>query len=176
MALKLSVKQVSFYTQLSVFLPQVKFLMLDLEFSAGHVRFYFAIMVCIANMLIYALKVNMPIAIIGMMKPLNKTEVNLTLACPALDLEQSSKPKYIDETFDWDAGVAGMMKGIYFAGYLIGMFPSGYFSDRYEDFPFSFIPKCGFCLTFDNFSRLFLLTLIISQLLYFHWSYDLCTA
>lgn len=78
-------------------------------------RFVFAIMLCVANMIIYGLKVNLNTAIIAMVRS-NATD-NSTV--------DDGVPRY-----DWDSGIQGNVISIYFVGYLIGMFPSGYFADQ----------------------------------------------
>ena len=96
------------------------------------VRFAFAIMLCIANMIIYGLKVNIATAIVGMVKArkVDNPHGEASHECafdnvtgPGIDLEGP---------FDWTATEQGIVVSIYFAGYLVGMFPSGYFSDRFN--------------------------------------------
>lgn len=91
-------------------------------------RFLFAIMLCIANMIIYGLKVNIATAIVGMVKARNITIVSEPLEC---DFEEEAAATVdIDGPFDWSTTEQGLVISIYFAGYLVGMFPAGYFADR----------------------------------------------
>ncbi|XP_031783207.1 sialin [Nasonia vitripennis] len=96
-----------------------------------NVRFLFAIMLCIANMIIYGLKVNVSTAIIGMVKAKPKTDVPDVGEC---DFGSSANTTVadIDGPYDWSSTQQGLVVSIYFAGYLIGMFPSGYFADRFN--------------------------------------------
>lgn len=96
--------------------------------SAGYVRFMFAIMLCIANMIIYGLKVNISTAIIGMVKS-KPGAPDWSDECPEFTPTEELAPD-IDGPFDWTAHQQALVISIYFAGYLIGMFPSGYFADR----------------------------------------------
>ncbi|KAJ8668252.1 hypothetical protein QAD02_009915 [Eretmocerus hayati] len=66
-------------------------------------------MLFIANMIIYGLKVNISTTVIGMVK-------------------SESNP----DGYDWSKTEKGLVVSTYFAGYLIGMFPSGYFADRFN--------------------------------------------
>ena len=95
-------------------------------------RFLFAIMLCIANMIIYGLKVNISTAIIGMVKS-RPGGVDDVGECPEFNTVQNSTinagPE-IEGPYDWTSTQQGLVVSIYFAGYLIGMFPSGYFADR----------------------------------------------
>lgn len=86
-------------------------------------------MLCIANMIIYGLKVNVSTAIIGMVKAKPKTDLLDVGEC---DFGSSANTTVadIDGPYDWSSTQQGLVVSIYFAGYLIGMFPSGYFADR----------------------------------------------
>ncbi|XP_043522129.1 sialin-like isoform X2 [Frieseomelitta varia] len=95
------------------------------------VRFMFAIMLCVANMIIYGLKVNIATAIVGMVKARNITAVDSEP--PECDFEDEAVATVdIDGPFDWSTTEQGLVVSIYFAGYLVGMFPAGYFADRFN--------------------------------------------
>lgn len=91
------------------------------------VRYLFAIMLCIANMIIYGLKVNIATAIIGMVK---LQESVASDECPEFENAGKKGTTDMDGPFSWSTTQQGLVISIYFAGYLIGMFPSGYFADR----------------------------------------------
>ena len=76
----------------------------------------FAIMLCIANMIIYGEKVNVTIAQIAMAVE-HKDGVRV-------------EPQEGEVRFDWKNGEGQMMVSLYFAGYMLGMFMCGYFADR----------------------------------------------
>jgi len=77
-------------------------------------------------MIIYGLKVNIATAIIGMVK--KKPGVpDWSDECPEFDVPEKTD---IDGPFDWSSREQGLVVSIYFAGYLVGMFPSGYLADR----------------------------------------------
>ncbi|KAI4481960.1 hypothetical protein M0804_008979 [Polistes exclamans] len=95
----------------------------------GKVRYLFAIMLCIANMIIYGLKVNISTAIIGMVKLRESTASN---ECPEFEDISNTKSTDLEGPFDWTTTEQGLVVSIYFAGYLVGMFPSGYFADRFN--------------------------------------------
>ncbi|CAL7949139.1 unnamed protein product [Xylocopa violacea] len=97
------------------------------------VRFLFAIMLCIANMIIYGLKVNIATAIVGMVKaakPGDAQQIATVYECDFPVVEGTVVD--IDGPFDWSTTEQGLVVSIYFAGYLVGMFPSGYFADRFN--------------------------------------------
>ncbi|XP_054004960.1 putative inorganic phosphate cotransporter [Hylaeus anthracinus] len=96
------------------------------------VRFLFAIMLCIANMIIYGQKVNIATTIVGMVKAKKEGDHvgDASHECN-FDVEDTS-PIDIDGPFDWSTTEQGLVVSIYFAGYLVGMFPSGYFADRFN--------------------------------------------
>ncbi|XP_072745185.1 putative inorganic phosphate cotransporter [Anoplolepis gracilipes] len=95
------------------------------------VRYLFAIMLCIANMIIYGLKVNIATAIIGMVK--KKPGVpDWSDECPEFEIPGEDIVTDIDGPFDWTSSEQGLVVSIYFAGYLVGMFPSGYLADRFN--------------------------------------------
>jgi len=79
-------------------------------------------------MIIYGLKVNMAVSIIGMVK--KKPGVpDWSDECPEFTVPEHAVTD-IDGPFDWTTSQQGLVISIYFAGYLIGMFPSGYLADR----------------------------------------------
>ena len=103
----------------------------SINISVKSVRFLFAIMLCIANMIIYGLKVNISTAIIGMVKAKAPSEVADVGECPEfVSSEEGAAQLDIDGPYDWSTTEQGLVVSIYFAGYLVGMFPSGYFADR----------------------------------------------
>lgn len=100
--------------------------------SAGYVRFLFATMLCIANMIIYGLKVNITTALIGMVK--TKAAANGSLAqaheCPQFENVSANVATDIQGPYEWSPTEQGLVVSLYFGGYMLGMFPAGYFSDR----------------------------------------------
>ncbi|XP_034946591.1 sialin-like [Chelonus insularis] len=100
---------------------------------AGYVRFMFAIMLCIANMIIYGLKVNISTTIIGMVK-LNKNGTSTqSLECPEFENgNMTSTPTDLEGPYEWTSVEQGLVVSLYFAGYMLGMFPAGYFADRFN--------------------------------------------
>ncbi|XP_032682800.1 sialin-like [Odontomachus brunneus] len=97
---------------------------------AGYVRFLFALMLCVANMIIYGLKVNIATAIIGMVK--KKPGISdWSDECPEYEPDADVVTD-IDGPFDWSSRDQGLVVSIYFAGYLVGMFPAGYCADRFN--------------------------------------------
>ncbi|KAG7197875.1 hypothetical protein KM043_016119 [Ampulex compressa] len=100
---------------------------------AGIVRFLFAVMLCIANMIIYGLKVNISTAIIGMVKAKKGVgQGDWSDECPGFSSAGNATSTDMDGPFDWTTTQQGLVVSIYFAGYLVGMFPSGYFADRFN--------------------------------------------
>ncbi|XP_018045075.1 PREDICTED: putative inorganic phosphate cotransporter [Atta colombica] len=94
------------------------------------VRYLFAIMLCVANMIIYGLKVNIAVSIIGMVK--KKPGIpDWSDECPEFEVPEDAVTD-IDGPFDWTTSQQGLVISIYFAGYLVGMFPSGYLADRFD--------------------------------------------
>jgi len=82
-------------------------------------------------MIIYGLKVNMAVSIIGMVKKKPPGVPDWSDECPEFTvLEHHIEVTDIDGPFDWTTSQQGLVISIYFAGYLIGMFPSGYLADR----------------------------------------------
>lgn len=97
-----------------------------------YVRFLFAIMICIANMIIYGLKVNIATAIIGMTKATKGDAGDWSDECPQFVEASNSTTPELEGPFEWTGVERGLVVSIYFAGYLVGMFPSGYFADRFN--------------------------------------------
>ena len=87
-------------------------------------------MLCIANMIIYGLKVNIATAIVGMVKSKKHSSSpgDVIYECDFGDEDVSGVD--IDGPFEWSTTEQGLVVSIYFAGYLTGMFPCGYFADR----------------------------------------------
>ncbi|XP_015126414.1 sialin isoform X2 [Diachasma alloeum] len=103
---------------------------------AGYVRFAFAMMLCIANMIIYGLKVNISTTIIGMVKVRNTSDASTAVqTCPDFENTDSTSGNSgldIHGPYNWSAFEQGLVVSLYFAGYMAGMFPAGYFADRFN--------------------------------------------
>ncbi|XP_043266934.1 sialin-like [Venturia canescens] len=99
---------------------------------AGVVRFLFAIMLCIANMIIYGLKVNISTAIIGMVKSHKNHSGDAFDECPDFQQNEDLSTTDLDGPFEWSSTQQGLVVSLYFAGYFVGMFPAGYFADRFN--------------------------------------------
>ncbi|KAK0080671.1 hypothetical protein PV325_013550 [Microctonus aethiopoides] len=103
---------------------------------AGYVRFLFAIMLCIANMIIYGLKVNISTTIIGMVKSKINTNGNGSSysahECPQFEDTSLTMSADIEGPYSWSTTEQGLVVSLYFAGYMLGMFPAGYFADRFN--------------------------------------------
>lgn len=59
------------------------------------------------------------------------THANVTESineCP--EYVHDGSPPDLDGPYNWTSKEQGWIVSFYFAGYLIGMFPSGYFADR----------------------------------------------
>lgn len=69
----------------------------------------------------------MAIAIVGMVK-LEKSVASDE--CPEFGDLSVKQITDMEGPFHWSTTQQGLVISIYFAGYLIGMFPSGYFADR----------------------------------------------
>ncbi|KAG6798613.1 inorganic phosphate cotransporter [Apis mellifera caucasica] len=94
----------------------------------GYVRYLFAIMICIANMIVYGLKVNIAVAVVGMVKHTDE----ISDASDECDFVPIAEVIDIEGPFEWTSTQRGLAISIYFAGYLVGMFPCGYFADRFN--------------------------------------------
>ncbi|XP_046624729.1 sialin-like [Neodiprion virginianus] len=97
----------------------------------GYVRAAYAMMLCVANMIIYGLKVNIATAIIGMTKRKPVKEGETAPQCPQFTNDHT-EVSTIQGPFEWTPVEQGLVVSIYFAGYLLGMFPSGYCADRFN--------------------------------------------
>ncbi|XP_031776180.1 sialin-like [Apis florea] len=85
-------------------------------------------MICVANMIVYGLKVNIAVAVVGMVK--YREEVSdASEECDFHDVETAVD---IEGPFDWTSTQRGLVVSSYFVGYLVGMFPCGYFADRFN--------------------------------------------
>jgi len=77
-------------------------------------------------MILYGMKVNIATAIIGMVKTKPGVQ-DWSDECPEYEPERMVD---FDGPFDWTSSQQGLVISIYFAGYLVGMFPAGYLADR----------------------------------------------
>ena len=77
-------------------------------------------------MIVYGLKVNIAVAVVGMVK--HKDEVSD--ASDECDFHDVEVVVDIEGPFDWTSTQRGLVVSSYFVGYLVGMFPCGYFADR----------------------------------------------
>lgn len=101
-------------------------------YTVPYVRAAFAIMLCVANMIIYGLKVNVATAIIGMTKRQAASEggEQTKVQCPDF-VDAKSEAAAVEGPFTWTPVEQSFVVSVYFIGYMIGMFPSGYCADRF---------------------------------------------
>ncbi|KAL7286319.1 hypothetical protein TKK_0019277 [Trichogramma kaykai] len=83
------------------------------------VRYLFAIMLCIANMIIYGQKVNITVAMHQMSKEMNSDGSFI-------------EPPTGETRYEWTEEDKQDLSTFYFAGYMCGMFMAGYFADRFN--------------------------------------------
>lgn len=88
-------------------------------------------MICVVNMILYGLKVNIATAIVGMAKAKKNVEVSKNVSGECGFVDATVTKVDIDGPYDWTTTEQGLVVSIYFAGYLVGMFPAGYFADRW---------------------------------------------
>lgn len=51
--------------------------------------------------------------------------------CPQFEDTNLAASTDIEGPYSWSPTQQGLIVSLYFAGYLVGMFPAGYFADRY---------------------------------------------
>ncbi|XP_029655219.1 sialin [Octopus sinensis] len=83
------------------------------------VRFILVGMAFLGFMVVYALRVNLSVAIIAMTNTLQSEDKNLTMHCPVLN---DTKADNHTGEFDWDSNQQGLLLGSFFYGYICTQF------------------------------------------------------
>lgn len=69
-----------------------------------------------------------------MVKSKLTTSLNDTLTaheCPQFEDITGAAPTDLQGPYNWSTTEQGLVVSLYFAGYMLGMFPAGYFADRF---------------------------------------------
>ncbi|XP_067947501.1 uncharacterized protein [Watersipora subatra] len=87
----------------------------------------------ICSMILYALRVNMSVAIVCMVKPANisKPQKPIPQECQASVSNSSFAHQEISGEIDWDKDLQGWVLSSFFYGYLITQIPGGYLAGRF---------------------------------------------
>ncbi|GIY87850.1 hypothetical protein CDAR_537611 [Caerostris darwini] len=103
-------------------------------------RFVFVLLGFFGFFNVYAMRVNLSVAIIAMVKATNTsntTDSNAAIACPELledekydDISSKNVSRLTGE-FEWDSKVQGVVLGAFFYGYVITQVPGGLIAEKY---------------------------------------------
>ncbi|XP_069700130.1 sialin-like isoform X2 [Periplaneta americana] len=89
------------------------------------IRYVFAVLGFILTAIVYGLKVNLSVAIVGMRNHSahGSSQLNITHSDCVGDVEDHTTRK--DGPFDWEEGTVGFILSSYFIGYLVSQVPGG---------------------------------------------------
>ena len=79
---------------------------------------------------IYAMRVNLSVAIVAMVNSPNGDNSTTGSECPVYE-NNHTKPHINGDQFDWDSKQQGLILGSFFYGYIITQIPGGFLAERY---------------------------------------------
>nr|XP_054485134.1 sialin isoform X2 [Agelaius phoeniceus] len=94
-------------------------------------RYNLALLACFGFFLVYALRVNLSVALVDMVEPNTSSAKNVTSnVCPEHSSTINVPRNTTGEKYSWDAETQGWILGSFFYGYIITQIPGGYLASR----------------------------------------------
>ncbi|XP_064268493.1 sialin isoform X2 [Passer domesticus] len=94
-------------------------------------RYNLAVLACFGFFLLYALRVNLSVALVDMVEPNTSSAKNVTSnVCPEHSSTINVPRNTTGEKYSWDAETQGWILGSFFYGYIITQIPGGYLASR----------------------------------------------
>ncbi|XP_029818706.1 sialin isoform X3 [Manacus vitellinus] len=94
-------------------------------------RYNLALLACFGFFLLYALRVNLSVALVDMVEPNTSLAKNATSnVCPEHSSTINVPRNTTGEKYSWDADTQGWILGSFFYGYIITQIPGGYLASR----------------------------------------------
>ncbi|OWK57704.1 Sialin [Lonchura striata] len=94
-------------------------------------RYNLAVLACFGFFLLYALRVNLSVALVNMVEPDTSSAKNVTSnVCPEHSSTTNVSRNTTGQKYSWDADTQGWILGSFFYGYIITQIPGGYLASR----------------------------------------------
>ncbi|KAJ7427633.1 sialin isoform X2 [Willisornis vidua] len=94
-------------------------------------RYNLAFLACLGFFLLYALRVNLSVALVDMVEPNTSLAKNTTSnVCPEHSSTVNVPRNTTGEKYSWDADTQGWILGSFFYGYIITQIPGGYLASK----------------------------------------------
>lgn len=94
-------------------------------------RYNLALLACFGFFLLYALRVNLSVALVDMVEPNTSLAKNVTSnVCPEHSSAINVPRNTTGEKYSWDADTQGWILGSFFYGYIITQIPGGYLASK----------------------------------------------
>ncbi|KAI1241137.1 hypothetical protein IHE44_0009600 [Lamprotornis superbus] len=94
-------------------------------------RYNLALLACFGFFLLYALRVNLSVALVDMVEPNTSLAKNVTSnVCPEHSSTINVPRNTTGEKYSWDADTQGWILGSFFYGYIITQIPGGYLASK----------------------------------------------
>ncbi|XP_068027016.1 sialin isoform X4 [Melanerpes formicivorus] len=110
-------------------------LLKESEPGTGHAccsaRYSLALLACLGFFLLYALRVNLSVALVAMVEPSGSPAPNSTAdLCPERSPARGTAHNATGEKYPWDADTQGWILGSFFYGYILTQIPGGYLASK----------------------------------------------
>uniref|UniRef100_A0A803W3S3 Sialin n=1 Tax=Ficedula albicollis TaxID=59894 RepID=A0A803W3S3_FICAL len=94
-------------------------------------RYNLALLACFGFFLLYALRVNLSVALVDMVEPNTSLAKNTTSnVCPEHSSAINAPRNTTGQKYSWDADTQGWILGSFFYGYIITQIPGGYLASK----------------------------------------------
>nr|XP_033794054.1 sialin [Geotrypetes seraphini] len=94
-------------------------------------RYNLAVLALFGFLILYALRVNLSVALVNMVKPNSSMSENASASvCPAHSTSPQKPHNITGKQYSWDADTQGWILGSFFYGYIITQIPGGFLASR----------------------------------------------
>ncbi|KAM3862824.1 sialin [Diretmus argenteus] len=100
--------------------------------ACGSARYSLAFLSCYGFFVVYALRVNLSVAMVDMLNSTHNPSTNHSVSlCPAHASPARPKHNHTASVYDWDSETQGWILGSFFYGYILTQVPGGYLARRF---------------------------------------------
>lgn len=99
--------------------------------ACGSARYGLAFLSCYGFFVVYALRVNLSVAMVDMLNNTDASGNTSSSVCPAHPSPPRPQHNHTASVYDWDSETQGWILGSFFYGYILTQVPGGYLARKY---------------------------------------------